>query len=129
MEGFTITLTVTREQIANLLCSALEGGSNYWITRVLPLEPQEWVFTSEPEVPYHYLHDYPLNPGGSLLVIDTLSDSDGVLTLDQDSVQRGLITMAEQYPRHFTDILMEETDALTGDIFLQCCVLGEVLYG
>jgi hypothetical protein len=34
-----------------------------------------------------------------------------------------------QYRSHFGDMIGETGDATTGDVFLQCCLLGEVVYG
>jgi hypothetical protein len=47
---------------------------------------------------------------------------------DLASVERGLAIMARDYPRHFADIATD-ADATTADVFVQCCVLGEVVYG
>jgi hypothetical protein len=33
-----------------------------------------------------------------------------------------------QYRSHFGD-MMNHNDATTGDVFLQCCLLGKVVYG
>jgi hypothetical protein len=32
-------------------------------------------------------------------------------------------------PRHFADVLNENDDAGTGDVFLQCCLFGEIIFG
>jgi hypothetical protein len=64
-----------------------------------------------------------------LLIVDTLDNDDGVLTLDEEAVQRGLTILAEQYPEHFADILAEDDDALTGNALLECCLFGKVQYG
>jgi len=37
--------------------------------------------------------------------------------------------MAKKEPRHFADFLKEDYDETTGDVFLQCCLFGEVIYG
>jgi len=37
--------------------------------------------------------------------------------------------MAEKYPRHFHNFLEENDDAETGDVFIQCCLFGEIVYG
>jgi hypothetical protein len=37
--------------------------------------------------------------------------------------------MADKYPRHIADILSENDDATTGDVFLQLCLFGDVVYG
>ena len=37
--------------------------------------------------------------------------------------------MADKFPRHFANILNENDDAETGDVFLQCCLWGDIVYG
>jgi hypothetical protein len=37
--------------------------------------------------------------------------------------------MVEKYPRHYADFKDGDEDASTGDVFLQCCIFGEVVYG
>ena len=44
-------------------------------------------------------------------------------------VEKGLKLMQEQYPHHFADLVEEEDDAITGDVWLQLAVFGEVIYG
>ncbi len=41
----------------------------------------------------------------------------------------GLRVMAQDYPTHFEAFMTENDDAITGDVFLQCVVFGEVIYG
>ena len=49
--------------------------------------------------------------------------------LDLNAIKKGLQIMAEKYPRHMGDFLNENDDADTGDVFLQCCLFGEAIYG
>lgn len=44
-------------------------------------------------------------------------------------VEKGLKLMRDQYPRDWADLVEEEDDLNTGDIFLQLAVFGEVIYG
>lgn len=37
--------------------------------------------------------------------------------------------MAEKSPRHFADLLSEDDDATTHDVFIQHVLFGEVIYG
>ena len=46
-----------------------------------------------------------------------------------EKIKRGLTVMAKKQPHDFADILKGEYDNNTGDIFLQCCLFGEVIYG
>jgi hypothetical protein len=128
---FTVTHELTAEQISDALCSAIEGGSNYWYSIDRAIEPSEWQFDSEPQRDgQHWLHDYPLNPGGALLMSDTTEDNEhGTMRLDSESIQRGLTVLAEKYSWHMQDILQENADADTGDALLQCCLFGEIIYG
>lgn len=47
----------------------------------------------------------------------------------KESIEKGLQVMADKYPRHFNDIITENDDAETADVFVQCAVLGEVVFG
>jgi hypothetical protein len=44
-------------------------------------------------------------------------------------VQKGLELMRDKYPRHYADLVEEEDDAITGDVWLQLAVFGELIYG
>jgi hypothetical protein len=49
--------------------------------------------------------------------------------LDMAAITRGLDSMARQYPPAFADIIRGTDDAETGDVFLQCALLGGIVYG
>ena len=44
-------------------------------------------------------------------------------------LKEGLTQMAGTYPKHFEDFMNENEDAITGDVFIQCIMFGEVIYG
>lgn len=46
-----------------------------------------------------------------------------------DDVKKGLELMRDLYPRHWADLVEEEDDAITGDVWLQLTVFGELIYG
>ena len=46
-----------------------------------------------------------------------------------DDVRKGLELMRDEYPHHFADLVGEEDDLITGDVFLKLAVFGEVIYG
>lgn len=37
--------------------------------------------------------------------------------------------MAEKYPHHFNDMMVENDDIITADVFMQLCLFKEVVYG
>jgi len=128
----------TEQQIHNLLCSAFEGGSNYWYNIKEFIKPKdEDLFKNDMNELFRHL-DYPLSPGGALIIID-LNDWDEdedpgaekteQYRLDLDSLKKGLQTMADKFPDHFKDFVDENDDANTGDVFLQCCLFDDVIFG
>lgn len=44
-------------------------------------------------------------------------------------VRNGLKLMRDKYPYHFADLVSENDDLYTGDVWLQLAVFGEVIYG
>jgi hypothetical protein len=127
--GFKVktTANVSRKSVAYLLCSALEGGSNYWYQIHRFIKPRAFDFRfDEGEICKAY--DYPLNDGGALLIGDSEEPDDEPKRLDLAAIERGLQVMAEVYPRHWQDFANENDDAITGDVFLQCCLFGEIVY-
>ena len=116
----------TLSQISDLLCCALEGGSNYWYSIERFVKPTGDMFRSNLDTEFRHL-DYPLSPGGALIIVDSDGDMDPA-TLNLESIQRGLQIMAEKYPRHMTDFIQDNCDADTGDVFLQCACYGDVVF-
>lgn len=142
--GFEIktTRTITREQVANLLCSAFEGGSNYWYRIEKFHEPTAYEFNTGADLGRPAGHfkqiDYPLNPGGYLVVSDHYGADGGNVKkrrLNLRSIERGLNLLAQAYAAnkdygyHWRDFVEENDDATTADVFLQFCLFGEVIYG
>ena len=121
----TVPLTIAESRIADLLCNAIEGGSNYWVES---LDRDEK--TTRAEAPYR--QDVPF-VGGYLTLVEQGEDApDGkgrVVKIDRDAIVHGLQVFAEKYPRMFADFLNENDDAETGDTFLQCICFGEAIYG
>lgn len=137
MKNFTVTVKkeITYGSIADLLVSAFEGGSNYWIDHVkinrgkLAEICNPWKGTSS-EKYAGKLYCAPFTAGGSLEIFDIEQDGKKCPhVLNLETLQKGLEIMANKYPKHFADFIAEDGDATTGDIFLQCCVLGDCLYG
>lgn len=60
---------------------------------------------------------------------ETGAEPDKVHVVDSGTLAAGLKIMAEKYGRHFGDMLAENDDNVTQDVFLQCVALGEVVYG
>lgn len=114
--------------VSNLLVSAFEGGSNYWYFIESYEEPPVLKYRIDATQVYKHV-DYPINKGGGVVI--TTNEGDDMLprTLNLASIRRGIGVMYDKYPRHFGDVISGNDDGATGDVFLQCCLFGEVVYG
>lgn len=134
------TITLSKSRIQSLLCTAFEGGSNYWYRNLKPVLPEGIVLEdfceggrfTDPKEYWHWCEIVPLHPGCALTIEDQYEPLAGYqypYRLDMQAIERGVNVMAEKCPRHFADVINENDDAITGDVFLQCCLFGEVIYG
>lgn len=128
-----VTLTVEDEKIASALISAFEGGSNYWYmiqkAGKPKGEPALWPYREDSSRIYSHV-DYPMNPGGYLLISSTEEPEKGNFRLSRSRIEKGLQLMAasKDYSHHFRDLMSDNADAITGDVLLQFALFGEVLY-
>lgn len=117
---FTVTTEyeISYQQVADLMDNALEGGSNHWLNRVEP--PYENVAA--------YADSSSYLPG--MKPREFYADDDSVAyQFNREAITKGLRIMATDHARHFSDILNDNVDADTADVFLQCVLFGDVIYG
>jgi hypothetical protein len=129
MEIQTIT-KIKMDRLHDLLCTALEGGVGYWcqITKYNPAE-------GKTKKDYQYPHLDIIFDGGSITVRDCISEGEGCdpefepkdVTLED--LKKGLTIMAEKYDWHFNNFINDNDDAETGDVFFQCAVMGDIVFG
>lgn len=124
---------LTHEGLSNLLSVATFG--NYWPT--IKMKRSEYHLAEEDK--NECIEDKwaaILINGGTLVVYDEyeieseLNDGEQptkhYLTLKD--VRKGLRLMKKDYPRHYADLVEENDDAITGDVWLQLAVFGELVY-
>jgi hypothetical protein len=122
-----ITATVDWSKITNAIIGAFEGGSTYWL--------RECEYTYRPEGVEGnplYAEDQFWAKGGKMnLSYDDPDDQEQRATKEVGliEIKQGLRTMAEKDPRHFGDLVSENDDAATHDVFIQHVIFGEVIYG
>jgi hypothetical protein len=119
-----INTEVADERIKDLLCNALEGGSNYWYV-IKGYNYPEGQTKESLKLEFPHL-DLPFD-GGSL-TIGVFGDNAYDKVLDKEALLKGLKIMARDYLKHYTDFISENDDAITGDVFLQCALYGEVIF-
>jgi hypothetical protein len=113
---------LTNEQRKNLLIGALEGGSNYWY--FLPLNEG------------YNLPSYSINSiwaailEGKTFNIHDLEDEDEKLgELSLQNIIDNEYLMYKNSPSHFGDILSDNDDANTADVWFQYVTLSEIVFG
>lgn len=110
--------------MSDLLCSAFEGGSNYWYL----IERFEYPL-GKTRKDFRYPHvEVPFQEGGAIIV-SAQEEPKKKYRLDRAALAKGWALMRDEYARHYADAMTEDGDATTGDVFLQCCLFGEVVYG
>ena len=122
-------IQITHNDIAGLLCTALEGGSGYWARAELAYTPTDAdMKDSETYGDWAGFAFYMVNHPDFKFTINDLEEEESY-TLTLETLKKGLKVMATKYSRHFDDFINENDDADTGDVFLQCAVFGDVIYG
>lgn len=130
MKQNQLSINVPEQAIEDNLVSALEGGSNYWAQMGSMRNKKPMRGNPNKCVDTKYLPSYittPLSEDGILLIY--VEDTGITHELTRAKIMEGLKVMADKYPKHFGDLLAEDGDSTTGDVFLQCALFGEVRYG
>lgn len=130
-----VTVQIAINTIRGLLCSAFEGGSNYWYVihdYAFPdgLTEADFAQGGKMQDPKGYWHPAQLIPTveGGGVIISPDDEEDRKVTLNLEAIRRGAQVMAQKFPQHWADAVDESGDAITGDVFLQCCLFGEIVY-
>lgn len=123
-----VTINITDEQRTNLLCSALEGGSNYWYL----LNTDAMAIIRKYKEANDTLVERmwkAIKAGEEIPVTDREDETEVLGKISLASIDKGEQIMAEKHASHFADVLKEIDDATTGDVWFQLAVMSEVVYG
>jgi len=135
-----IESNVSDEIINNALIGAREGATCYWAQSRLfdpnkrkdiklhlnPLEGRYFVGEGKYDGEELWLNS---ECGNKALSFFEEENPEIELFVTHCRISRGLLLMSEKYPKHFADLIGENDDATTHDVFLQCCLLNNVIYG
>ena len=127
--------TTNAENLSNLLSVATYG--NYWpVIKAYKSDAEKGIF--DPDECREDKWAKALLHGKGVAVYDcyALEDAETEEEKDEarhpitlDNIRRGLELMRDEYPRHWADLVEENDDLITGDVFLQLAVFGELIYG
>ncbi len=117
----SVRVHITLEDIESLLYSAT-NGSSYWCSNSeqLGYEKTVKIILDHNDVGF-YLYD-----GEDDKAEETKLGVRHLLNFNK--IKRGLTVMAKKEISHFSDLINDNADQITADVFLQCCLFGEVLY-
>lgn len=121
-----LTAKVDWDKIVNAIIGAFEGGSTYW------LRTADYVYQPDDVQgnPLYAETDFWAKGGKMKLTFDDPEGDDlATKEISIDEIRKGLRSMATKDPRHFGDLLSENDDAATHDVFVQHVLFGEVIYG
>jgi hypothetical protein len=115
-----VPITITGRRIADLMVTAIEGGSGYWCKQI---DLRAGIATAKP-----WYDDAQLYEG--LFSIALVTDEGEEVRITNEGLEKAFQLMAEQFQTsHWSDFLEENEDADTADVFLQLWAFGEVVYG
>jgi hypothetical protein len=119
-KSLKIEIEVTERRVGDLLIDALEDGSIYWMTKFT----RQGTATVGTDTTYW---SWPFQEDCSLLIYEETTTRS--LVLDRAAIERGLKLFPTRCPEQFGRWLAEQDDGVTGDLFLQLCLFGEIVYG
>jgi hypothetical protein len=122
-ENLTVTVPVTfrKEDIADLLTTALEQGIGYWCDNIVRATG------TRTDIAKRYV---PLQDDGGTLRFQEY-ETGKLYDMNFDTIKKGLALMAEKSPKLFSEFMSEGggADCTVADVFVQYCLFGEIVYG
>ena len=122
------TRKITQQELEDMLTTAFEGGSNYWILKIRTTKTNK-------EIPEQEFLAEDIASGRVLEIAvydNEEEDDDGKpkkYLVTRKKMIEAFQLMADKQPRHFQDFADDNSDAITGDVWFQLAVFGDVIYG
>ena len=135
---------ISERDMKGAICTATEGGdmrtwvkvATYRLRDDLSIDDfRDGGKMQDPSDYWHWMQLVPLVEGCALVLefYDKMKCWDGEardsFDLDLAALRRGAQVMAEKYPQYFHELFEDGGDAVSGDVFAQCCVFGKAIYG
>jgi len=123
-----IVVPIKTQRIVDLLCTAIESGVGYWVTEITQIKGKDAVEKPwyscptifDDELVLKVVYDDPDKEEGNGAASKEITMKD---------IHKGFEIMAVKESGHFADFINENEDATTADVWWQCVVLGETVYG
>ena len=133
-----VTFDIPLERVVNCIVGFVENGYSPWAHDFLsnddPATVAALASSKDEERTIWYARErFWQDKGSAHLRYDRAEDGEGEgkgsMNIGLVDLQRGLATMAEKAPEHFADLVRENDDAVTHDVFMQMVVFQEIIYG
>lgn len=134
MTPFTVKaeIEVPLERIVNCIIGAIEGGSNYWLNSFYASKGSKALrarLKADDKI-WYAEEEFWTEGGEADLEFDQPSEGAAdKATINLTALTNGLTIMASKCPSHFADLMAENDDAITHDVFIQCVLFGEIIFG
>ncbi len=127
------TVDVEIKDIIDLICIGVEGGMMDWCQTMDADIPKDSDISEIPEDMHDFPRYYaPFVKGGAInfVVDETEGDEEPKkVRVGIRRIEAAMQMMADKYPHHFRDFIDDNSDAITGDVFVQLAVFEEVVFG
>lgn len=124
----TIPLTIeglTWRKITDQIVAGIEGGISYWCGSFKPADGSAIKTDVEP-----WYDDEKIWAGDFNIKVEVDCEGDDEIKyLTPESMRRGLQYLANNHLWRIEQMIKETGDAETGDVFIQACVFGDIVYG
>jgi len=134
-----VEYAVDADRVCSLLVGVFDlGASNYWVHEFDSVEADDpdWSWCESEESLREWLKVSKVYTavmcGGHWDVILLNDNEDGpgeTIRVSKEDLIEGLKIMATKFPKHFQNFVNENDDVETSDVYFQCCVLKDVVYG
>ena len=127
-KGDYMKTILDKQTIKDLFIDAFEGGSNHWYQIVE--HTQEYEMIGNDKTAYDVIDMILEGNVYQWIKINAPEYTEvnaGFIT--NESIQRGEETMLREYKHLFRAVLDGDYDAEAADVFLQCVLFGEVIFG
>ena len=116
---------ISKDRQLDMLVGALEGGSNYWYLLGEYTLPESSKGKSGAERIFDFIQD-----GGEIQIFDIEDEDEAVGVLNKTNMGKATKTMIDDGAMWAVgQILKEEDDANTADVWFQYVVMGKHVFG
>ncbi len=109
------------QNIVDHIVTAFEGGSVSWMDKALPV--------SDTTKAKPWYSDPKFYEGEWQIEITTNDDDPVTAYLNQEKWDNGLKLLYSRHPKHWDDMMTDNSDAITSDVLIQLALFGKLVYG